>query len=200
MNVKMNTGLIPGFFDGTYYTRWEPEEYDENGMDEQQLEYTGSELMRSIATAYRRDQPQILRDFKFEAPFVTDVQFPGTSYSPREYNFESDVIDFILTINRAELRKSVRALKDSEHFSKHLHEHYSSRDGFISFIPNNWGDLAESLANKESSDFEQSLGALLAYLLRDELESIQESVYEYWRGNGYCGLEYTIEEPELELA
>lgn len=198
MKVKMNTGLIP-IFSGTYYTQWKVTEYDEDGQ-ELDLEYDFSEFMDGIARAYDADSPQILRDMKYCAPFITGITFTGAHYSPKEYNFSTDVLDFVLDVNSKMLRTKLVELKGSREFADFLSENFRSRDGFISFTPHTFAGIYDSIVHHRTGKynrFEHALAALVTFLCRDVLPEIEEHVCNRWDGNGYGGLDYTTVEPEL---
>lgn len=195
MKIKMNTGLIH-LFSGTYGTEWEPRELDNNG-EELPLKYDFGEMMKSIARCYDAHDTDIVAALAEHAPYISRIDFPGTSYSPREYNFQTDVLDFVLTVNAGKLRKALAALKDSEEFATFLHEHYSSRDGFWSHTPDNYDYLRSEILT-HGNRFEQALSALTNFLCRDVLRDIETDVYEYWSCNGYCGLNYEIDQEAVD--
>ena len=191
MKLELNTNLIP-FFSGTYYTMWEIYETDDDG-NELEVNYNSNDFMQSIINAYKRQQPQILRDLKEAADFITNINFPGTSNSPREYNFGTDTIDFDLTINKTKLKQTIKKLESDPEFHKFLKDKYTSYDGFISFTPNNYQNLKEAIENN-NDESDQAIGALIQYLTKNlnTLNKIEEYAYNYWQGNGYCGLDYEI--------
>ena len=193
--VELNTNVV-GFFSGTYGTVWEVRDTDEEG-NELDVEYNFQEMLKSIVSAYESETPQILRDLKLEAPFITGISFDGTFQSPREYNFSTDTLDFTVTIDNALLTATLKRLESDPKFSAYLEERFSSRDGFISFTPNNYFDLSEQIAS-EGGEFVQSLGALISYLVGDDgLRDIEEMAYEHWSCNGFCGLDYTTSEGDV---
>ena len=57
-------------------------------------------------------------------------------WSPREYNFMTDKIQFRVEVNLNKLKKYCWETR-REDFDKYLHEHWTSYSGFISFVPNN---------------------------------------------------------------
>lgn len=75
-------------------------------------------------------------------------------WSPREYNFDTDHLDGEIEVDIDALASRIKADKKAlEGFDKYLHEHYSDRSGFVSFIPNNTKDLFERLdLNKDSRE------------------------------------------------
>lgn len=201
MKYKMNTGLTP-FFTGTYESQWEPREYDEAGQNEVETKYKHSDLMKSIAKVYAQHEPDILAILQESMPFIRGIDFTGDTYSPREYNFETDSLDYILHVNKGDLMKTVHGLKDDAKFSEYLRERYSTRDGFISFTPNNYDALLWQIETN-GDEFHQSLAALMNYLEQGNAtvsyysgayQEIEADVLEYWSCNGYGGLNYTVAE------
>lgn len=186
--IKLHTRLFP-IFTGTYENIWEITDIDDDN-NELEIEYDFKDFLKGIANAYQDEQKGLMWHFANTAPFVKDIRFTGTFESPREYNFSTDTLDFELDIDEVELHKKIRQLVDDQKFREFLHENYSSRDGFISFTPNNYLDLAnEILDNGER--FDQSIGALLQYLFGEEkMREIEMEVYESWQGNGYGGTDY----------
>ena len=193
MIVKLNTNLI-NLFSGTYESWWEPTDFDDNG-EEIPLEYNQKDLLRSISKAYEVHAKVIVDTLGI--PFIKKIHFTGKSWSPREYNFNTDQLDFDLNIDLRKLIARVRELKNDKKFSEFLIEHFRSRDGFISFTPDNYDEIIASLLNKDDS-FDQSIGAVIRYLASDESGEIEDSVREYWVGNGYCGLKYKYDKRREE--
>jgi hypothetical protein len=194
MKVILNTNLVP-MFSGTYESLWDIYECDDDG-NELMVEYEHEELMKSIASAYRDHEAQILKDLNCK--FLRRIHFTGDTYSPREYNFSTDELDFEADVNMAELLRTVKSLEDNAKFQEFLHEHYTSYDGFMSFTPNNYRDFRDAIV-KHGDDFEQALGSLIRFKAGEETEpcefvSIEETVHEDWQGNGYGGLDYKIVE------
>lgn len=203
MKIPMNTGLTR-FFSGTYYTEWDVHEYDDN-CEELPVEYDFKDFMKSIALAYSYSEEYILAELQQRMPFIKGIKFPGTSASPREYNFQTDVLDYVLTISKREMNRFVKDLAGDEKFAAFLLEEYSSRDGFFSFTPNNYSNLEYFIRHSKEDGFHQSLAALMNYLDSEDnsdsgaYKEIEEHVHEYWSCNGYAGLNYTVVEPEPEI-
>lgn len=210
-------------FSGTYNTGWEPQECSEDGSHELQVEYGFDDMMRSIATAYREKQDKILEMIvrhqertllsfdNFEEKdivyFIKSLKFTGRFYSPKEYNFYTDSVDFEIEIDSDDFIKQLKSLESSKEFSEFLKEHYSSGVGFISFIPNNYEELLEHAESDDERHQEYALCALLGFFIHYEKSErdydmfrtdIEILVYEYWSENGYCGLKYETREPDLQ--
>ncbi len=186
MLVKLNTNLVR-LFSGTYETEWEVSETNDEG-DELEIDYKFKDLLKSIASVYQAESKYILDTL--DVSFISKLRFNGVFYSPREYNFSTDELDFIIDINAVKLQRTLDSLKDSKEFKDFLHDRYSTRDGFWSYTPDNYKDLAKEI-KEHGEEFEQSIGALITFLARDRFEEIELQVYEEWACNGYGGLDYT---------
>ena len=196
MKYTLNTNLIP-LFNGTYNTQWEVSETNDEG-EELDVDYDFGELMKSIAHAYQKNETYILSELN--CPFIRSIHFTGGTYSPREYNFSTDTLDFTVNIDERLLRVSLEALRGNKDFGTWLRENFTSRDGFISFTPNSYGELFEAIT-KHGDEHDQALGAFITYLNKEELDlygkcEIDETIHEDWQGNGYEGLDYTTAEYE----
>jgi len=162
MKIKLNTDLVP-FFNGTYNTIFDlSHKYDD--YDDDEIDH--NEYMDNILEAYKS-----LDIFK-NIDFVKKVEFTGW-YSPKSYNYGNDELDFVIDIDKKELFKTLDNLNNKE-FKDFLKENYSSYSGFISFTSNNYDELYD----KAIMGDEQSIGAILTYLLKDELKDIEYCVYE----------------------
>jgi len=161
MQVKLNTDLVP-FFSGTYNTIFDlSHKYDNDDYDIDHNEY-----MDNILEAYKS------MDIFKNIDFVKKVEFIGW-YSPKFYNYGNDELDFVVDIDKKELLKTLNNLNNKE-FKDFLKNNYSSYSGFVSFTSNDYKELYD----KAIMGDEQSIGAILTYLLKDELEHIEYSVYE----------------------
>lgn len=199
-HIKLNTGLTQ-FFSGTYETQWEPKEYDDDGND-LPLIYSHKDLMKSIATEYVNHSDYILDELQDRMPFIRKISFPKTFASPKEYNFSTDVIDYEVTIAKGEMMKVVKGLKGNKEFQDFLYERYSTRDGFISFTPNNYDALLYQLET-EGDEYVQAISALMNFLAYDKseyglYESIEGYIYDRWQSDGYDNLDYRVDEEAMK--
>ncbi|MDO8611149.1 MAG: hypothetical protein Q7R95_11540, partial [bacterium] len=112
MQIKLNTNLVP-IFSGTYETFWEVNECDDNG-NEVDINYNHQDLMKSIAGVYQENADYILSELK--CPFIKKLTFDGTFYSPREYNFSTDQLDFTIEVNKTQLIKTLNSLENDDYF------------------------------------------------------------------------------------
>lgn len=102
-------------------------------------------------------------------------------WHPREYNFSDDVIEFDMSIDTNWVESKFRELSSDSKFNKFLGERYSSRSGFMSFMPNNASEYEEIL-DPNSTDYWKLVSAIISYIVDNDpsiSESIIEDLYEY---------------------
>lgn len=187
IRLELNTEMIR-LFNGCYDSIWDVREYDDDGQ-ELEIEYNFEDLMKSIIQAYQEKEDDILYDLDIH--FIKSIHFNGKYDSPKYYNYSNDSINFDIEIDRPKLLKKLKEL-DNDEFKTYLNEHFTDYDGFISFTPNNYPEIMDSI-QKGSNNIEQSISAVISYLAgEDERSTIQDGVYDYWEGQGYMGLDYQI--------
>jgi hypothetical protein len=198
MKIQLNTNLIP-IFSGTYESVWDIVDCDDNG-NELYTVYDHNELMKGICKAYQDNADYIVSELNI--PWIKKIKFTA-SYSPREYNFSTDTLDFDITVSKKDLYKALEELKGSLDFEKYLRDNFTSYDGFMSFTPNSYQDLYNEILT-QGREFEQSIGAIIRYLVDSEkfigggdyYNTIESSIHESWNGNGYGGTSYHVECPD----
>ena len=110
-------------------------------------------------------------DFDIDDDYAMEYE---RTYHPAYYNFETDNV--IFTFDYSDNLKCYLysyAVSRKDDFEKFLAEHYTSRDGFISFTPNNWEEWLEGWNNDEW----KCVSAFLRFFIKD---SITESEMESW--------------------
>ena len=175
ITLNLNTNLI-NFYSGSYETIWS-DPIDEE-LEQEELE-AGKELsdinyhsMTDVFDKYNNldivDQMGVI--------FIKKINFTG-SYSPKEYNYRTDTLEFDLTIDRLELLNKLDELALDEKFEQYLREHFTSRDGFWSYTPNNYDELRDEIKYSYKK-LNQSVGALISYLVGvDKLHEIELEAY-----------------------
>ena len=107
-----------------YWSEETGRELDWNDFD---WEYDHAGIVRALAEEGVDIIAGLLKDAGLES--VDNVSITN-SWSPREYNFTSDGFEMELTFDPTELRD----LTPDFDVDDWAHEHYSSRDGFLSFV------------------------------------------------------------------
>lgn len=96
----------------------------------------------------------------------------GAIYSPKFYNFSNDEIDLTVTYNKL---KVLRFAKENKYeFNTFLKENFSSYDGFSSSTANNFLEWLQDFKDNNV----QSIGAILTYICKDEIQSLQSEFIE----------------------
>lgn len=70
-------------------------------------------------------------------------------WSPKYYNFETDRIFFEVSVDLRKLKKYCFSTESAD-FNRYLHEKWSDRDGFWSFVPNNVSYFEEKYKHDKS--------------------------------------------------
>lgn len=93
-----------------------------------------------------------------------DISYTGM-YHPCFYNFETDAIEFTLRFNDDFKNYFLEYAEGTrEIFDKYLHDNFTTRDGFISFTPNNYDEWLDGF----NDDDARCVSALLGYFLNNE--------------------------------
>ena len=104
--------------------------------------------------------------------------------SPREYNFRTDRLVFDVEFDEAKLKAYCFA-ENREDFDKYLNECWSSRDGFISFIPDSVRGFEWEYSHIDESNHEKGdlLDVMLEYYFRQNInfDYVEFDVLEYQR-------------------
>lgn len=93
------------------------------------------------------------------------IEMGSEIFSPSQYNFSTDSLDLDITIAKHRVMKYAKDHKDS--FNDFLYENYSSYDGFMSFIPNNYSDWVININGGSNLDKERAVSAFLNFLFAD---------------------------------
>lgn len=164
----VNSSVLKIIDVGMYNTIISPEnflnEFDYNpdideSEEEQQKEYDRLESNFSIEkyhdmiiyNAKEYVKQIILPELKDKTECIIGLEVTGL-YSPKSYNYGSDELDFNLTINKREIITEVATMANNYEFEEYLKENYSSRDGFMSTMPDNLEEFDEELTKSENED------------------------------------------------
>jgi len=114
----------------------EEQENERSEVTSEWYEINGERFLKDYLAAGWMDTFQSILERRDKEIEVT-ATFTGT-YSPREYNFETDAAKFNIEISLSDLRKiQEQVLAHEEVFDAYLHKYHSSYSGYRSFVPNN---------------------------------------------------------------
>lgn len=106
-------------------------------------------------------------------------------YNPSQYNFGDDEIVFDMNVNTSWVENKFRELSNDPEFISFLDKQYSSRDGFISFMPNDTAGY-ESILDPNNSDYWKVVSAIVTYIVNQDTSIRDDVTYdmvEYIEGN-----------------
>lgn len=223
MALELNTGICPLVNVNTYNSLLEPELRDEvsdlvehHGCSEEAADrYLDRFWMRFDHKAYLEGVCKIAVD-EMNKFFLKDSDAAGlrrvkslegfelvSAYSPREYNFSGDELNFKLMGDEDAIIEECLAIAtlEKDNILEFICK-WQSRDGFISFMPYTEDNFFEALTTR-NDDTERAVAMVLDYLVD---ENAKESLYEtlYYAVSEKISVEsystYTIETAIEELA
>lgn len=181
MKTTINTNLFPIIHVGMYDTFLSPEnmfddyqinEDFENGDFDMSAEDFWDKFDNEKYTKEVQHNADSFLTGEIEAEGITIKIEVGELYSPRFYNFATDQVELTVDYDKGLILNFARENKET--LSGFLKEHYSSYDGFSSATANNYSEWLEDF----TSDNVQSIGAILTFIFKDELEEYQERFLE----------------------
>lgn len=114
----------------------------------------------------------------FPNDFYIDDDFSLTynrTYSPKYYNFETDSVIFDFEYSDELKNWMFNYVSNNDDFEKFLNYHYTSRDGFLSFTPNNWHDWLDGWNDDEW----RCVSALLRFMIEREIDDSEKDSLWY---------------------
>ena len=99
---------------------------------------------------------------------------------PSYYNYRDDSIEFDMSIDTGWVESKFMELKDNSKFKKFINREFSSRDGFISFMPNDTESYRE-LLDPNNNEYWKLVSAIIQYIVSEDMkirEDITMDLYE----------------------
>lgn len=128
---------------------------------------------------------------------ITEMEYDHVR-SPRYYNYTTDKLNLRITCDMDALESWIK--EHEEDFRKYLKDHWTSYDGFISFVPNTLEELRESKYYRDIS-IEYLLRSMMLHDFDEYYDSIEYNVLEFMSeiSVGYVvSIAREMEEPRLE--
>lgn len=146
------------------------ERYNDETLDEDDLELDYNAYTEACAEAF-------VDAFKYEMPsFITKMKF-DTIVSPRYYNYSTDKICVNIEMDENWKEMICAWMKENEAwFKKRVKEDWSNRDGFISFLSNNYQDWFDEFAKEDENIDERYISAILKYMMYTADNRIYENL------------------------
>lgn len=144
--------VFPGFYESILYNSdtLYNFEYGEEIPEGYYFDFTG-DGWKKFKEETCKDWVYAMQDSFDENPIDMKIGDYHSLWSPREYNYTTDKIEFPVTFNLNKL-KSYCWHKRKDDFNKYLYDHWSDRDGFWSFIPNNLERFKREYYENKSKD------------------------------------------------
>lgn len=203
--LTFDASIMPGFYESilynsdTEYYYNKDHEYEEDFTEKKIKDFNGFKNTTTRRIVDEVISPLLTKD----ASIIDSVKFKEV-VSPREYNFQTDKILMEINVDYQKLKDLILSNEEMKSgFDNYLKKHFTSRDGFVSFVANNiteyfnkWKhldvmvdyylltkiydtyDVAEeqniTRDNETKIDYDQSLYQIAEEVLEDFLEPIDE--------------------------
>jgi hypothetical protein len=185
MKIETHCPLFPGFYNTVFEPNEENEIYSHNqeygtDLSYDDFEWHYDDYRERVASAFVESFER-----NFQSIMPAEIKYQSIS-SPAYYNFSNDSINIEVDLDFDRFMEIVNEKK--EELSDYILEHYTSRDGFISFHSNNvdeWCNPEYVLEQKE-----HRVGALMEAL--SSLFIDIEDIFYWTDTEGY--INYTLKE------
>lgn len=188
MTVALNTNLFPIISVGMHCSSLDPDYIFDSYMINQDhqdgeinydSEYFFDNFRNDLYVAAVQKIAQCYLDGAHEADGIQIEITTGDIYSPSAYNFATDQIELTVKFNKTKIRQYAAA--NADEFDQFLHDHFTSYDGFHSHTANNYHSWLQDFKDNNI----QSIGAVLTFIFRDEIEDIQNGFLDSCYGELY---------------
>lgn len=86
---------------------------------------------------------------------------------PRFYNYEDDMIEFDATVDPVWVIDKFREIRNDPSFKKFMKTYFSSRDGFISFMPDD-PESYDEIMDPSNSEYWKVVAAIVQYMVNSD--------------------------------
>ena len=179
-----------GFYESIYYHS--DMEYDYNNLMDDELMPKDKHYELTRFDQYQKDLAKEWIDILKEqlesstGNVIINIGRFKRIDSPRYYNYETDKLVFNINFRINALKRWCFITK-AEKFNEYLKEHYSSRSGFCSFIPNNIDEFKQKYYKEYKTNKEREHNNMFNVMLEFYLEcqvdfetDVNENGIRYW--------------------
>ena len=177
---ELNSSLCPLVCVDMYETSLSPSSWEDNANESCSEDYGA--FCRTIVNTdeYDRCVAEFCQEFLNKEilpilqPYGVKRLTAKQIYHPREYNFYTDQFDFDVEMQvgwKKLMRENLRKFNKQQKCLDYISEHYLSRSGFISFMPQSCEEIAE---------FEDEDRCLAAYLSLCLVDAEFEDLYDFF--------------------
>jgi hypothetical protein len=187
ITIETNSNLFALINVDMYNTELSPENIiEENQIEEDYLDgefpFDVEQFWQNYSFKKYKQEIELLAEMFFNKTHIcNDFEIKvktGKIISPLYYNYSTDTIDFDVTFNNKELINYIKSNLDE--FDMYLKENYTSVEGFIYFVPNNYNEWLEQYKQQDV----RCLSAALDFIFTDEFkQELNDSFVEFVRSN-----------------
>jgi hypothetical protein len=187
ITIETNSNLFALINVDMYNTELSPENIiEENQIEEDYLDgkfpFDVEQFWDNYSFKKYKQEIELLAEMFFNKTYIcNDFEIKvktGKIISPLYYNYSTDTIDFDVTFNNKELINYIKSNLDE--FDMYLKENYTSVDGFIYFVPNNYNEWLEQYKQQDV----RCLSAGLDFIFTDEFkQELNDSFVDFVRSN-----------------
>lgn len=201
--IKTSTGIIRVLDFGTYYGTCAAENFfdDDNINDdfnEGYCDYTAEEFWENfdnklymeklveLGATYMKHY--VLPDLLKLNIGIIDIKVDGY-YSPREYNFSTDELNFTIEVEDDFQDRVISIIKGLEgdalaSYKQYLKDHCTSRDGFVSLVSNDISSVLDDIAeNVDCREMDCFLDWYFSYNVPDLYDTDEMQWYYFLQDN-----------------
>lgn len=189
--INWDSTIFAGFYDSYLYnsdTLYNMSASDERLAENEYFDFyddeNGNYTYGQFETAVARECVKALLSNLVQGSndIIKDMQFVAL-HSPRFYNFETDRVEIEISLDWDKLL--IWTQENCGAFNQYLHDNFTSRDGFTSFVPNNYNEFMSDLQD----DFERLSQVIIEFYIlqnldtdsyeQDCIEIADETIWDY---------------------
>ena len=133
-----STAIFMGFYESPLYNS-DTEYYLNEMLQDEEHKSTYEIDFDAYTKAVSEFATELLKDYCINSDNIIKSMKFKNLYSPNYYNFDTDRLNSEIDLNLTKLKQFIKANKSD--FNLYLHENFTSYDGFMSFISNNYNDF-----------------------------------------------------------
>lgn len=133
-----STAIFMGFYESELFNS-DTEYYLNDYLQDEEHPQTYEIDFEPYTQAISEYATELLKDFCINDDNIIKSMKYKTLYSPQYYNFDTDRLNIDIDVNLTKLKSYIK--KNKSDFDLYLHENFTSYDGFMSFIENNYRDF-----------------------------------------------------------
>ena len=183
--TNWSTAIFEGFYESNLFnsdTEYYLNEYLQDDEHSKTYEIDFIPYCESVASY----AVELLKDYCIlfqENKIIKEMKYISLD-SPRFYNYTTDKLNIEIDFNINKLKRFIKNNKTD--FNLYLKDNFTSYDGFISFIENNYNDFMNKLYS-DSTEKARNLNVMLEYYI---LTCIYESNWQDIKESDWNNTEY----------